>query len=190
MHSTRFAADNTILLGLPASNVALFAASLPDSICKLKKLESLHLSGNHLSKLPDSLSLLANLRTVVLSDNRLTEFPRCFCGLKHLDVLDLSHNRISEVPDYVGELQATELNLNQNQISLLSERVSTCPRLKVLRLEENCLQVSSIPTQLLTNSSVSLLAIEGNLFELKDLQEKEGYEAYMERYTATKKKMY
>lgn len=64
-----------------------------------------------------------------------------------------------------------------SQISLLSENVANCPRLKVLRLEENCLQISSIPTSLLADSQVSLLAVEGNLFELKDLQEKEGYEA-------------
>ncbi|KAM7299181.1 hypothetical protein ISCGN_019748 [Ixodes scapularis] len=166
------------------------SASLPDSMCKLKKLESLLLGVNQLSRLPETLSQLGNLKTVVLSENRLTSFPRCFCGLKHLDVLDLSRNRIAEVPDCVGDLQATELNLNQNQISLLSENVANCPRLKVLRLEENCLQISSIPTSLLADSQVSLLAVEGNLFELKDLQEKEGYEAYMERYTATKKKMY
>ncbi|XP_037580713.2 leucine-rich repeat-containing protein 57-like [Dermacentor silvarum] len=76
------------------------------------------------------------------------------------------------------------------QVSMISESIANCPRLKMLQLEENCLQINSIPTQLLTNSNVSLLAVEGNLFELKDLQQKEGYETYMERYTATKKKMF
>lgn len=165
-------------------------AFLPDSLCKLKKLETLSLGSNHLSRLPETLSQLSNLRNVNLSDNRLAAFPHCFCGLKHLDVLDLSRNRISEVPDFVGDLHATELNLNQNQVSMISESIANCPRLKVLRLEENCLQINSIPTQLLSSSNVSLLAVEGNLFELKDFQEKEGYETYMERYTATKKKMF
>uniref|UniRef100_A0A023GK05 Putative leucine-rich repeat lrr protein n=1 Tax=Amblyomma triste TaxID=251400 RepID=A0A023GK05_AMBTT len=165
-------------------------AFLPDSLCKLMKLETLNLASNNLTRLPDTLCQLSNLRNVNLSDNRISTFPQCFCGLKHLDVLDLSRNRISEVPDYVGELHATELNLNQNQISMVSESLANCPRLKVLRLEENCLQINSIPAQLLRHSNVSLLAVEGNLFELKDLQEKEGYDAYMERYTATKKKMF
>ncbi|KAH7939899.1 hypothetical protein HPB52_018881 [Rhipicephalus sanguineus] len=151
-------------------------AFLPDSLCKLKKLETLSLGSNHLSRLPETLSQLSNLRNVNLSDNRLAAFPHCFCGLKHLDVLDLSRNRISEVPDFVGDLHATELNLNQNQVSMISESIANCPRLKVLRLEENCLQINSIPTQLLSSSNVSLLAVEGNLFELKDFQEKEGYE--------------
>lgn len=165
-------------------------AFLPDSVGNLKKLETLSLGGNHVVRLPETLSQLSNLRNVNLSDNRLAAFPHCFCGLKHLDVLDLSRNRISEVPDFVGDIHATELNLNQNQVSMISESIANCPRLKVLRLEENCLQINSIPTQLLSSSNVSLLAVEGNLFELKDLQEKEGYEMYMERYTATKKKMF
>lgn len=165
-------------------------SSLPDSMCKLTKLESLHCSGNQLSKLPESFSQLVNIRTLVLSDNRLSTFPRWLSAMKHLDVLDLSRNRIVEVPDCVGEITATELNLNQNQISLISENIANCPRLKVLRLEENCLQLDSIPTKLLADSHVSLLAVEGNLFEMKDLQSREGYEAYMERYTATKKKMF
>ncbi|XP_064490327.1 leucine-rich repeat-containing protein 57-like [Ornithodoros turicata] len=165
-------------------------SSLPDSMCKLTKLESVQCSGNQLTRLPDSFSQLTNLRTLVLSGNRLSVFPRWLSSLKHLDVVDLSRNRIAEVPDSVGELTATELNLNQNQISLMSENIANCPRLKVLRLEENCLQLNSIPTRLLADSHVSLLAVEGNLFELKDMQDKEGYEAYMERYTATKKKMF
>lgn len=59
---------------------------------------------------------------------------------------------------------------------MLSENIADCPRLKVLRLEENCLQVQAVPTRLLTHSKVSLLAIEGNLFESKDLRAREGYE--------------
>jgi hypothetical protein len=35
-----------------------------------------------------------------------------------------------------------------------------------------------------------LLAVDGNLFDSKDLMKADGYTQYMERYTATKKKMY
>lgn len=164
--------------------------SLPDTMCKLKKLESLHCNGNQLTRLPDSFSQLTNLRTLSLSDNRLTVFPRWLPALSHLDMIDLSRNNITEVPDCVGDITATELNLNQNQISMLSENIANCSRLKVLRLEENCLHLHSIPTRLLADSHISLLAVDGNLFALKDLEEREGYDAYMERYTATKKKMF
>jgi Leucine-rich repeat (LRR) protein len=108
--------------------------------------------------------------------------------MKHLDCLDLSGNKITDVPDGVGKLQVVELNLNQNQIRSISDELATCQRLKTLRLEENCLQ--SISPAILRDSSVSLLAFDGNLFDSKDLMKAEGYSQYMERYTATKKKMY
>lgn len=59
---------------------------------------------------------------------------------------------------------------------MLSTEVSRCPRLKVLRLEENCLELSSIPHSILAESQVSLFSVEGNLFEVKNLRELEGYE--------------
>lgn len=95
----------------------------------------------------------------------------------------------------------------------MAPEVSHCPRLKVLRLEENCLELSSIPSSILTHSMVALLSVEGNLFEVKMLRNLEGYDQvkygsspmilapsavssdslsvtlqYMERFTATKKK--
>lgn len=51
-----------------------------------------------------------------------------------------------------------------------------CPRLKVLRLEENCLELSSIPLPILKDSQVSLFSVEGNLFEVKSLRDLDGYD--------------
>ncbi len=62
------------------------------------------------------------------------------------------------------------------QISTLSPEVSLAPRLKVIRLEENCLEISSIPLSILSDSQVSLLSVEGNLFEVKDLRDLQGYD--------------
>ncbi|XP_067119917.1 leucine-rich repeat-containing protein 57-like [Centruroides vittatus] len=184
------------------SNVGLFVhlkhltannnkiSQLPKEIGNLTKLESLSLNGNRLTALPSTLSQLKNLRTVSISNNHLTKFPVVFCDLPHLDMLDLSHNKITEVPDDLQNLFVAELNMNQNQLSELPEAIALCPRLKVLRVEENCLQLSAISLKILTDSLISLLAVDGNLFELKDLHNMEGYEKYMERYTATKKKMF
>ncbi|XP_072720986.1 leucine-rich repeat-containing protein 57 isoform X2 [Ciconia boyciana] len=163
-------------------------SALPEELCKLKKLETLHLNGNHLRQLPAAFGQLAALKTLSLSGNQLRTVPAQLCGLHHLDVVDLSKNQIQNVPDTVGELQAIELNLNQNQISQISVQISHCPRLKVLRLEENCLELSMLPQSILSDSQISLLAVEGNLFEIKKLRELEGYDKYMERFTATKKK--
>lgn len=161
---------------------------LPAEISKLKKLETLSLNGNQIQQLPSTLGQLKALRTLNLSGNKISEFPLGLGSLRHLDLLDLSRNQIQNVPSEVSELQTIEINLNQNQISVLAAEVSRCPRLKVLRLEENCLELSSIPVSILTDSQVSLFSVEGNLFEVKKLRDLEGYDKYMERFTATKKK--
>ena len=56
--------------------------------------------------------------------------------------------QISVVPNGVDGLHLTELNLNQNQISSLSASLAECPRLKTLRLEENCLGLDALPSDL------------------------------------------
>lgn len=163
---------------------------IPDCIGALTKLETFNICHNNLSSLPRTISNLINLKQVYLSDNHFKEIPLVFCGLKHLDILDLSRNDINSVPSDISTLNVSELNLNQNQISEVSQHVALCPRLKTLRLEENCLQITSISSRILTDSKISNLALEGNLFEMKQFTELNGYEAYMERYTAVKKKMF
>ncbi|CAH2013968.1 unnamed protein product [Acanthoscelides obtectus] len=165
-------------------------AKIPDCIGALTKLETFNASHNNLTSLPRTISNLINLKQVNLSGNRIKEFPLMFCGLKHLDVLDLSQNEITYVPPEVNGLNVTELILNQNQISQLSSQIAECPRLKTLRIEENCLPLSAISPKILAESKISTLAIDGNLFEPKELAELPGYEAYMERFTAVKKKLF
>ena len=62
------------------------------------------------------------------------------------------------------------------QISRLSEAVAECPRLKVLRVEENCLEITALTPKILKDSNISTLALEGNLFEMKKFHNIEGYE--------------
>lgn len=161
---------------------------LPAELCKLKKLETFHLNNNRLTRLPADFGQLSALKTLSLSGNQFRTVPVQLCSLRQLTVVDLSKNKIQSVPDDVAGLQAIELNLNQNQISQISVQISYCPRLKVLRLEENCLELSMLPASILSDSQISLLAVEGNLFEIKNLRDLNGYDKYMERFTATKKK--
>ncbi|CAH0553658.1 unnamed protein product [Brassicogethes aeneus] len=165
-------------------------AKLPDCIGALTKLESFNASHNNLGCLPRTLSNLIHLKQVNLSDNHIKEFPLVFCGLKHLDVLDLSRNEIVTIPYEVNTLNVTELILNQNQISQISPEIANCPRLKTLRLEENCLQLNSIHPKILSESKISNISVDGNLFESKQIANIDGYDAYMERFTAVKKKLF
>jgi len=163
-------------------------SDLPDDLGKLVKLESLNLSFNSILSIPASFNQLKHLREIQLSNNNISKFPASLVQLKQLNMLDLSHNKLTAVPDMVGGLEATELVLNCNQIQHVSPAISNCPRLKTLRLEENCLELASVPPVLLADSCVSLLAIEGNLFDVKKLDSIDGYDKYMERYTAVKRK--
>lgn len=161
---------------------------LCDSICKLRKLETLSATHNHLSSLPPDIGKLSSLRTLSLQGNKITKIPTSLTQLRQLDMLDLSRNSISSIPTEMEALQAVEVNLNQNQISSLPSSLAKCPRLKVLRVEENCLPLTGIPEEILTDSNISLLSVDGNLFNQKAFQESKGYDKYIERYTATKKK--
>lgn len=165
-------------------------SKIPDCIGALTKLEIFNASQNNLTSLPRTLSNLINLKQVYLGSNKIKEFPLMFCGLKHLDVLDISSNEITTVPHEVNGLHVTELNLNQNQVAQISSKIADCPRLKTLRLEENCLTLAAISPRILSDSKISNLSVDGNLFEPKQLSDIDGYEAYMERFTAVKKKLF
>ncbi|CAL8091818.1 unnamed protein product [Orchesella dallaii] len=162
---------------------------VPDQIGQLAKLETLSLSNNRIKTVPSTIAHLQKLRDANLGSNAFTSFPTVFSSLKFLTVLDLSRNRIPAVPDGVGDLQVVELILNQNQVRSISKDLAKCPNLKTLRLQENTLELSGLPTEILSDSQVSLLSLEGNLFDVKQLSDLDGYENYMERYTTTKKKL-
>lgn len=162
--------------------------SLPSEISALIKLETLNLSENLLRQVPPTIIQLKNLKTVNLSKNNLVNLPTELCHIEKLDHLDVSSNKITQIEDFVESLNCIEFNLNENRVKSISVKISKCPRLKVLRLEHNCLELKSIPGELLTSSNVALISIEGNLFTQKQFAARDGYEQYMERYTATKRK--
>ena len=58
----------------------------------------------------------------------------------------------------------------------MSECVAECPRLKVLRLEENCLEITALSPKIMKASQISLLAVDGNVFDMKQFHGLEGYE--------------
>jgi Leucine-rich repeat (LRR) protein len=164
--------------------------SLPEAIRNVKKLEYLSVSHNSLTSLPLSLKNLSNLKQVYLNFNKLKEFPLQLLGLTNLEVVELSHNKITEIPPGMSEFYAAELNLSQNEISVISDDLHQAPRLKILRLEENCLSLEAISPSLLRDSKIHTINMDGNLFEVKQLESLEGYNEYTERYTAMKKKMF
>ena len=150
--------------------------SLPEETSQLKKLETLVLAHNSITAFPDAFVNLKSLQTVNVSQNNLSEFPLALCQLTRVDFVDLSGNKIKEIPNGIDVISAIEINLNRNQISVIPESVSKCRRLKVLRLEENCIELMGVPPIVLRDSKVSLLCLEGNPLLMRELQELPEYE--------------
>ena len=154
----------------------MYVASLPEELSELKKLETLNASSNNLTHFPESFVNFKSLKTVNLSHNKISEFPLFLCQLIHVNFVDLSHNQIKVIPNGIDVISAVEINLNQNQISVIPESISRCKHLKVLRLEENCISMTGIPSPVLSASTISLLCLSGNVFEMRELQELPEYE--------------
>merc|ERR1712180_422391 len=114
--------------------------SINEDIGGLKKLETLSVSFNALRSFSlASPTKMTHLKTLNLSNNKLKHFPKDVCQLPNLDMLDLSNNAITALPVEICSLSTIEMNLNKNSLSELSDSLSGCKQLKVLRVEENCL---------------------------------------------------
>lgn len=163
---------------------------LPEALSLLIKLETLNAINNLIVRIPKQLDNLKNLKQVLLSNNQITEFPTMFCGLPKLDIIDLSRNKITSIPSEVKGLNVIELNVNQNQISSIAVELAECPKLKTLRIEENCLPITAIHSKILKESNICNMYVDGNMFQSKQFVDLDGYDEYMERYTAVKKKMF
>lgn len=192
---------NTNRIQILTDNVSLFKnlkilnmsnnrlTSVSPAIGQLSKLESLLLESNQLASLPNELSQLNNLKTLNLSKNKFSVFPAQTSHLKSLELLDLSDNAIDILPDTIGQCSANEINLNNNRLQKLNDSLKDCPKLKILRLDNNQLAIAAMTRPILADSKICLLSLENNLFTLKQLQERDGYDEYGERYTSTKRKM-
>ena len=129
---------------------------------------------------------LKTLKTVNLSHNKLKEFPLFLCQLIHVDFVNLSANQITSIPHGIDVISAVEINLNQNQITVLPESLARCKRLKVLRVEENCIASGGLPPAILRDSTISLICLEGNVMSMQEFKDLPDYETVLFHVTRTK----
>jgi len=77
---------------------------LPESFCKLKKLEELHLDTFNLKALPPAFGGLASLKSLDVFSGEIASFPESMGGLKKLESLYLDAHNVKELPDSFKKL--------------------------------------------------------------------------------------
>ncbi|XP_017290241.1 leucine-rich repeat-containing protein 40 [Kryptolebias marmoratus] len=156
---------------------------LPSNIGCLTKLQKVSLSHNKLPSLPDSMSCLTEVKFLDCSSNQLSDIPASLSGMVSLQQLYLRHNKLCRLPPlpapalkelYVGnnqiELLESEqlasftvislLELRDNKIRTLPERIPVLPELTRLDLTNN--DISGLPASLSLLPNLKVLLLEGN----------------------------
>ncbi|XP_075248189.1 leucine-rich repeat-containing protein 57-like isoform X1 [Convolutriloba macropyga] len=179
---------NCHLTHIPPENLARSPLEINQSVYNSPKLETLNVSNNIIQFISRDIGQLTNLKILNISCNRVQILPSTLSKCSRLEVLEASDNYLVKLPSGFGRINIVEINLNRNRLADLSCELSSCSRLKILRLEENCLTLSKNLKNVLANSTVSLICLDGNLITQKELNSTEEYGKYLERFTATKKK--
>ncbi|TVU05173.1 hypothetical protein EJB05_48326, partial [Eragrostis curvula] len=118
--------------------------ALPEAVGKLESLEILSVRYNSIRGLPTTMASLTKLKEVDASFNELESIPENFCFVTSLVKLNVGNNfaDMRSLPRSIGNLEMLEeLDISNNQIRVLPDSFGNLQRLRVLRAEENPLQV-------------------------------------------------
>jgi len=118
----------------------LWLKTIPHQIGYLKRLETLNLYSNKLSKLPKEIWNLSKLKYLYINSNMLVSLPPSIWKLTNLIELNASDNKLINIPDELTNLINLKfLRLNNNQINLLPYNIWKLVNLKELFLNNNSL---------------------------------------------------
>ncbi|WP_430541807.1 leucine-rich repeat domain-containing protein [Xanthomonas fragariae] len=121
--------------------------TLPSSLTRLPKLNTLQLSMLPLKKLPDDLGNLQSLRDLTLIGGEYTRLPASVTQLSQLYQLTLKSKCLQQLPEDIGKLQQLRsLTLRSKSLERLPDSLTQLKELKELTLSSN-----SILTQLPEN---------------------------------------
>lgn len=118
--------------------------ALPEAVGKIQSLEILSTRYNNIKQLPTTMSSLINLKELDVSFNELESVPESLCFATSLVKLNIGNNfaDMQWLPRSIGNLEMLEeLDISNNQIRVLPDSFRMLTRLRVLRVEENPLEV-------------------------------------------------
>ncbi|XP_061997447.1 plant intracellular Ras-group-related LRR protein 4 [Rosa rugosa] len=118
--------------------------ALPEAVGKIETLEILSVRYNNIKQLPTTVSSLLSLRELDVSFNELESVPENLCFATSLVKMNVGNNfaDLRSLPRSIGNLEMLEeLDISNNQIRFLPDSFRMLTRLRVLRVEENPLEV-------------------------------------------------
>lgn len=128
--------QNLLILELGSNNFQNF----PKAVCQITSLQRLNVSFNHLNRLPTSLTNLVNLFDFSVSNNMFIQLPDVITNL-NLTCLQISNNQLKSLPEKIGNLTGlTHLSIGNNNLQSLPVTIGYLNNLEVLEINDNQLQ--------------------------------------------------
>lgn len=142
---------------------------LPEAIGRLECLEILSVRYNNIKGLPTTVASMFKLKEVDLSFNELESIPEGLCLATSLVKLNVGNNfaDLRYLPRSIGNLEMLEeLDMSNNQIRALPDSFGMLSRLRVLRAEENPLEVP--PRQIIEKGAQAVVQYMAELVAKRD----------------------
>ncbi|XP_045813672.1 plant intracellular Ras-group-related LRR protein 4-like [Trifolium pratense] len=146
--------------------------ALPEAVGKIESLEILSLRYNNVKQLPTTMSTLINLKELNVSFNELESIPESLCFATSLVKINVGNNfaDMRYLPRSIGNLEMLEeLDISNNQIRVLPDSFRMLTKLRILRVEENPLEVP--PRDIAEKGAQAVVQYMAEFVEKRDKKE-------------------
>ncbi|KAJ1692124.1 hypothetical protein LUZ63_008822 [Rhynchospora breviuscula] len=141
---------------------------LPESLCLLYNLQTLHLYCFFLQELPKNMKNLINLQYLHMASESLKQLPESLCILYKLQTLDMRCYNLQELPENMKNLvNLRNLHLASEKIKQLPE--SLCILCNLQTLDLRCYNLQELPENM--ENLVNLRYLQLHSIKIKRLPE-------------------
>lgn len=143
--------------------------ALPEALGKISSLEVLSVRYNNIKQLPTTMSSMINLKELDVSFNELESVPESLCFATSLVKMHIGNNfaDMRYLPRSIGNLEMLEeLDISNNQIRVLPDSFKMLTKLRILRVEENPLEVP--PREIAEKGAQAVVQYMGEFVEKRE----------------------
>ncbi|KAF9678633.1 hypothetical protein SADUNF_Sadunf07G0054800 [Salix dunnii] len=145
--------------------------ALPEAVGKTETLEVISVRYNNIKQLPTTMSSLLSLKELDVSFNELESVPESLSFATSLIKMNIGNNfsDMQFLPRSIGNLEnLEELDISNNQIRVLPGSFRMLERLRILRAEENPLEVP--PRHIAEKGAQAVVQYMAELVEKRDIK--------------------